>query len=119
MITGSCHCGKVSFEFEGEPEQLVDCNCSLCRRLGALWAHADSSRITIHAEPDATLAYSWGPRTLSGHTCRTCGCTTHWVSLDQEEPLKMGVNCRMSDPDSISHLRIRRFDGADTWQFLD
>ena len=60
MITGSCHCGDVSFEFVGEPEQLIKCNCSLCRRLAALWAHADSSRITVRAEPNATFVYVQG-----------------------------------------------------------
>ncbi len=112
MITGSCHCGAVSFELAEEPEQLVDCNCSLCRRLAALWAHADSSQITIRAEPNATFAYVQGARTLACHTCRQCGCTTHWESLDDKEPHGMGLNCRMSEPDSISHLPIRPFDGA-------
>ncbi len=119
MISGTCHCGAVRFELEGEPEQLVDCNCSRCRRLGALWAHADNTRVTIDAEPGATQAYVWGDRTLESHTCRTCGCTTHWLSLKREEPYRVGVNCRMCDPESISHLRVRRLDGADTWQFLD
>jgi hypothetical protein len=109
----------VSFEFEGEPEQLVDCNCSICRRLAALWAHADSSRITVRAEPEATLAYLQGDRSLAMHTCRSCGCTTHWQSLGDEKPRPMAVNFRLCDPESIAHLRIRRFDGADTWRFLD
>ena len=119
MITGSCHCGDVSFELAGEPDHLVDCNCSMCRRLAPLWAHADTSRITVQAEPDATLVYVQGDRTLAVHTCRQCGCTTHWQSLGGEEPRSMAVNCRMSEPAAIGHLPIRRFDGADTWRFLE
>jgi len=33
---GSCHCGGIAFEVEGEPEQVVACNCSHCSRKGYL-----------------------------------------------------------------------------------
>jgi hypothetical protein len=39
MHHGSCHCGAVQFELTESPETLVDCNCSICRRIGALWGH--------------------------------------------------------------------------------
>lgn len=31
---GSCHCGAVAFEVEGEIGQVIDCNCSICSRKG-------------------------------------------------------------------------------------
>src|SRR5690606_33723486 len=34
--SGSCHCGKISYEVEGEIEQVIDCNCSHCSRKGYL-----------------------------------------------------------------------------------
>lgn len=30
--SGSCLCGEVSFEFEGEPRIVVNCHCSRCRK---------------------------------------------------------------------------------------
>ncbi|MGZ2447799.1 hypothetical protein ACVIRO_000553 [Rhizobium ruizarguesonis] len=27
---GSCHCGNVAFEVEGEFTEALDCNCSPC-----------------------------------------------------------------------------------------
>lgn len=33
---GSCHCGQIAFEVEGELTQVADCNCSICTRMGAL-----------------------------------------------------------------------------------
>jgi hypothetical protein len=68
---------------------------------------------------DATIAYVHGDRTLAMHTCRTCGCTTHWIALDSDESSRMAVNFRMCDPDDISDIAVRQFDGADTWQYLD
>lgn len=119
MISGTCHCGAVSFQLATTPQWLTRCNCSICRRLGALWAHAEISEITIVCEDEATLRYSWGDHSLAFHTCRTCGCTTHWENLEPDKTSHMAVNCLMADPDEIATFRIRHFDGADTWKYLD
>ena len=39
MIEGSCHCGAVTWRFEGEPDGATACNCTVCRRYGVLWAY--------------------------------------------------------------------------------
>lgn len=119
MITGSCHCGAVKFELAETPEWLTICNCSLCRRIGAKWAHAEAAQITITMADGATIGYRQGDKTLTVHTCRTCGCTTHWDGMNPEESTRMAVNCAMADPDDIAGLRIRHFDGADSWEYKD
>lgn len=119
MIRGTCHCGAVAFELAKTPDWLTACNCSICRRLGTLWAHADAAEIKLTGGPDATFGYAWGDRTLAFHTCRTCGCTTHWQSLQPDRSTRMAVNVLLADPDAVASLRIRHFDGADTWAYLD
>src|SRR5689334_25346390 len=50
---GSCHCDRVTFEARAELSYVVDCNCSICRRVGALWhpaAEADPRILTGEAE---------------------------------------------------------------------
>lgn len=39
MQKASCHCGKVRIEIGTLPATVTDCNCSLCRRYGALWGY--------------------------------------------------------------------------------
>ena len=119
MLKGSCHCGAVKFELDDSPEWLTVCNCSICRRLGAVWAHSDIPNIKIVSAPDATFSYAQGDKTLAIHTCKTCGCTTHWESLQAEETSFMAVNTRMIEPADIADIRVRVFDGADTWKYLD
>ena len=97
----------------------MECNCSICRRLGALWAHAEISDIQVEHSADATLRYIQGDKTLAIHTCKSCGCTTHWENLQPDKSTRMAVNCRLADPDKISGIKIRHFDGARTWKFLD
>ncbi len=119
MIEGSCHCGAVRFRYPEEPKFLISCNCSICRRLSALWAHEEREAVTIEFDPGATIVYVQGDRTLEIHSCRNCGCTTHWDSIGGDSSARMAVNFRMCDPDVVAKIKVRRFDGADSWEFLD
>lgn len=119
MIKGSCHCGRVRFELAQAPEWLTICNCSLCRRLGALWAHVEPASVTVTHDEGATFTYIQGEKRVALHTCRTCGCTTHWFGLSDEAKTRMGLNYRLAEPDDIAALRIRHFDGAESWEFTD
>jgi len=31
----------------------------------------------------------------------------------------MAVNCRLAEPEHVAGIRVRHFDGADSWQYLD
>ena len=119
MIKGTCHCGNVKFSISEDPKWLTSCNCSICRRLGALWGHVEAENVVIDAQDDATISYVHGDKTLAIHTCRNCGCTTHWENLKMDEYTRMAVNFRMCSDEDISKFRVRRFDGADTWKFFD
>ena len=66
MIPGSCHCGKVSFSVAHEPNWLTACNCTICRRIGALWAHFERKDVLIDGA-DKTLTYIQGDKTLAVH----------------------------------------------------
>jgi len=118
MLRGSCHCGAVKFEFRENPEWLTECNCSACRRFGTVWAHGSPKNVTIEKEPDATFAYVWGDKELEFHTCKTCGNTTHWAPVDPEGD-RMAVNTRLVPAEDVKDIRVRHFDGADTWRFVD
>ncbi len=119
MIRGSCHCGAVTFELAESPKWLTECNCSICRRIGAIWAHGDVGKFKVTYSEDATLDYLCGDKTLVIKTCKTCGCTTHWENLETPRHQHMAVNCRMADPKDIAALRIRPFDGAEKWEYMD
>ena len=119
MIKGSCHCGNVTFGVQRKPEWLTECNCSICRRIGAKWAHFEEEDVQISSPPGATIAYVQGDKTLAVHTCKQCGCTPYWLGLEPKASTRMAVNFRMCDPGEIDDIKVRHFDGADAWQFLD
>jgi hypothetical protein len=118
MITGSCHCGAVTIEVPDMPAYTIDCNCSICRRTRALWAFYAEDAVRIGGDPAQTEDYIWGGKSLRTVRCRTCGCVTHWKSLLPDDKRRMGVNMANFEPDLVSALEVRRFDGADTWEYL-
>ena len=119
MHEGSCHCGAVRLTLPSTPEVATACNCSLCRRIGGPWVYFEFGSVKIEAAPEALVGYIQGDRTLRSMHCRTCGCVTHWEPLNPVPGAKQGVNLGNFDPRLIAAVRVRRFDGADTWKFID
>ena len=117
-ITGACLCGAIHFVHRA-PEKLVRCNCAACRRYGTLWAHGDLPDIEI-AETGPAIRFRRpdGDGDLAFVSCATCGVTTHWEAVDPNST-RRAVNAALCDPATVAHLPVRRFDGADTWRFLD
>ena len=118
MIESSCHCGAVKLEIQVAPAEVTECNCSICRRYGVLWAYYSPAHVRIIANDLAIDRYSWGDKSIEFHRCRNCGCVTHWAAAAQPAD-RMGVNARLMAPEILAAARRRRLDGADTWKFLD
>jgi catechol 2,3-dioxygenase-like lactoylglutathione lyase family enzyme len=119
MLAGTCHCGAVEIEVPRAPEAVTLCNCSICRRYGALWAYFPPDAVRIGGHPQHTTGYVWGDRTLRTIRCTHCGCVTHWEPLQPGPDSRLGINMRNFDPDAIGTPRLRRFDGAKTWTYVD
>ncbi len=58
---GSCHCGTIRVAIEDDPVDAGECNCSICRRTGALWTYRSPSQVKVagmgvgYVHGDATL----------------------------------------------------------------
>jgi hypothetical protein len=117
-IEGSCHCGAVKVGVSRAPTEVTSCNCSVCRRLGTLWAYYALGDVRITG---ATATYCWGDKSIDFHHCATCGCTTHWSPrAGRAEQDRMGINARLLAPEVVGAARVRRLDGAsENWRYLD
>ena len=119
MITGNCHCGQSSFEYDATPKSATSCNCTICRRYGALWAYVHWGRdIKLTGETRAYVRNESG--NLEFRFCEICGCLTHYVAVakDDKDRLLVAVNLRMAPPGITADIPMRRFDGHDTWSDL-
>lgn len=118
-LHGFCHCGAVHLTLPFAPVEATSCNCSLCRRSGGIWAYYELGTVSIQGHPGHTEDYICGDRTLRNVRCKTCGIITHWEPLDPKPGARHGVNLRNFEPTLLESVVVRRFDGADTWTFLD
>ena len=119
MHQGSCHCGAVKLKLPSTPTVATACNCSLCRRIGGPWVYFEFGTVEIEGHPENTAEYIQGDRTLRTIRCRTCGCVTHWEPLESKPGAKHGVHLGSFDPEFVASVRVRKFDGANTWKFFD
>jgi hypothetical protein len=116
VLKGSCHCGSVQWSFEGTPEGVTACNCTVCRRYGVLWAY-DHEGEGIHVS-GPTTAYIRG-KAIEFHFCPTCGCVAFWRGRELTEGRRrIAVNVRLADPEAVAGLPIDHFDGFDTFDDL-
>jgi len=118
MIRASCHCGSVNLEIEAPPTEVIECNCSLCRRYGVLWAYYALDQVRVLTSDPPTKVYVWNGRTTEFQHCQNCGCVTHWSPVDLARN-RMAVNARLMDPETLASARIRHLDGADTDEYVD
>ncbi|SEL77485.1 Uncharacterized conserved protein [Roseateles sp. YR242] len=116
---GACHCGAVRLTLPSTPEVATRCNCSLCRRIGGPWVYFAFGTVKIEGHPESTVAYVQGDKTLRTIHCKHCGCVTHWEPITLEPGERHGVNLGNFDPALIASVRVRKFDGAVTWSFLE
>ncbi|HVG04204.1 MAG TPA: GFA family protein [Burkholderiaceae bacterium] len=110
---GSCHCGRVTFGLRADLTAIVDCNCSLCSRKGALWHATDDSNFEILSGENDLLLYQFGTMTAKHYSCRHCGIST--FSRPRIAPSAWVVNVRCLDGVDISSLKPQAFDGQN-WE---
>jgi hypothetical protein len=119
MLNIECQCGNLKLVANKKPSSITRCNCSICNRLGALWAYYGLEDVNIvpGEEPDDT--FSWGEGTIIYHRCSICGCTTHYMAIDDDGSDLVALNCRMAPGTEISNISIREFDGLNAWKYSD
>ena len=117
-LTGTCHCGAVRIRVRQAPRTVTSCNCSICRRYGALWAYYQASSVQIEAPKGALTSYTWRRRIRAYFHCKTCGCVTHYTPRKKQANPIVAVNASNFELDDMRGVRIRKLDGAKSWTFL-
>lgn len=108
MVEATCECGAVRVELESAPETVGDCNCSICRRYGVLWAYYPPAAVRVTG---ITTRYLRGVGRTEFHHCAVCRCLTHWSAIDKTRD-RMGVNARLLPPEGLQRATIVPLDGA-------
>jgi hypothetical protein len=118
MIEGACHCGAVRWRLAQRPDNATACNCTTCRRYGALWAYGFENQ-DIHLSGQ-TKVYAWGRRKLGFHFCGQCGGLAAWLAIEAgADGRRFGaVNLRLAEPEEVGAVAVSHYDGLETGKVL-
>ena len=114
-VKAACHCTAVRLVVK-KPEWVLDCNCTICRRYGALWTYPQTGEVELVEGSDATECYLWGDRELAFQRCRGCGCVTHTTPIIAPSHI-FAVNARMIPTLDPAGVQVRQKDNGHTGWF--
>lgn len=91
----TCHCGAVELELD-LPDGIVDprrCDCSICRRKGAVVASVPLSGIHVIKGAEYLTLYQFNTHTAKHYFCSRCGIYTHHQRRSNPEQYGYNVGC--------------------------
>src|SRR6478609_5291935 len=94
---GSCQCGQVAFDVEGEIDSGLACNCSMCSR---------------RASESGQATYKFNKHVIEHHFCPTCGIHTYGEANDPKGNPVAAVNLRVIEGLDLSKVPVHHYDGA-------
>ncbi len=112
LYQGSCHCGKIAFEVEGDFTGGMECNCSFCRRRGGILAFVPRDRLAVTAATEALSTYTFNQHRLEHHFCSTCGAGPFSEGKGPDGSAMAAINLRCIPAIDLGSLEITQYDGA-------
>jgi hypothetical protein len=108
---GSCHCGKVAFEVDGEIAGAMACNCSMCSRKGSLLWFVPRVSLRL-LTPEADLAaYTFNKHVIRHRFCANCGIHPYGEGTDPKGNKMAAINIRCLEGVDIDAVPVQHFDG--------
>ena len=98
---GSCHCDSVKFNFKTDLTNVVQCNCSFCKRRNAKMALEKKESIKITEGSENLTLYQFNTNIAKHHFCKKCGIFVY--------------SNRRFDPDGIA-VNLGCIDEIDTFK---
>ena len=85
MVQGSCQCGAVRFEIEGPLRDVINCHCSICRKLsGHHWAATSAPISAIRLTEERGLAWYQSSSKARRAFCNMCGATLFYEPYGED-----------------------------------
>ena len=111
IYKGSCHCGRIAFEVDGDLTQVVDCNCSICSRKGWLLWFVPEDKFRLLTPRDDLATYAFGKKAILHRFCPTCGIHPFGERADPADHHMIAVNVRCLEGVDLSILPVIPYDG--------
>jgi len=110
---GGCHCGQVRFRVQGDLDEVMVCNCSICTMKGIV----QRRQFELLSGEDAIATYTFNTGVAKHTFCRHCGI--HSFYTPRSHPNGISVNARCLDGVDLSGTRPSLFDGQNWEEFME
>jgi hypothetical protein len=108
---GSCHCGRVKFEVDGDIQSVVSCNCSICQRKGVLMWFVPRSALHLLTPEENSSVYAFHTHVIKHRFCPHCGIHAYGEAPAPSGEPMAAVNARCLDGVDLETLTVTHFDG--------
>ena len=108
---GSCHCGDVAFEAEGEISELLECNCSICSRKGSLLWFIPRQRFRLKTPEERLATYQFNRHRISHKFCKRCGIQPFAFATDPKGNEMAAINVRTLEGVNLTDFPKKAFNG--------
>ena len=94
-LHGNCHCRSVKFSIlrSLDMSAVRRCDCSLCKRRGAIMLTCPIDDIEIEQGAEHLVHYKWNTKVATHHFCSNCGIMTHHQRRTTPEICGINVGC--------------------------
>ena len=102
-----CHCGSIEAEIEipDEIKNFLKCNCSLCKRRGAVMSLVKNEKFKIIKGNENLKMYQFHTNVAKHYFCINCGIYTH--HNPRSNPAMTGFN--LGCIDSVNTFELDEF----------
>lgn len=108
---GSCHCGGIRFEVEGEPDRALSCNCSICQRKDALLWFLPRSKLRLLTPVENMATYTFNKHVIKHRFCPVCGIHAFEESLAEDGTPMAAINIRCMEGINLNAVPVQHVDG--------
>lgn len=111
---GSCHCGRIAFDVEGEIGSALSCNCSMCQRRGSLLWFVPRDKFALSTPESDMSTYLFNKHVIRHHFCPNCGIAPFSEGKDAKGNPMAAVNIRCLEGIELEKIPVKHFDGRST-----
>lgn len=108
---GSCHCGHIAFEVEGELTGAMACNCSICSRKGSLLWFVPRDKLRLLTPEKDMRTYTFNKHVIQHRFCPTCGMHPFGEGVDPQGNKMAAINIRCLENIDLDAVPVNHFDG--------
>lgn len=108
---GSCHCGQVAFEVDGELTGAMACNCSICQRKGALMWFVPRDQLKLLTPESNASTYTFNKHVVQHRFCTKCGIHPYGEGTNPRGNRMAMINLRCLEEVDLDALPVQHFDG--------